>query len=635
MVFRTVDVDRSLKPTGANTGRGAARAPCVAARRLRTAPRAPCSCTPLKGPEPRPATGVAPSAHRGIGAAPAQLRRPAGPEAPGGRRGPVRARRPGTGRPGSAFDGPGPARGEEAGQVAGAPALVGLEQLPASWPRRTRGAPRPGTRRSGSARRGPGPGGDSWKASPGSSRRSSWTSRASSPTSATSTTRRRPSGSMTTPCCCSAPKRMGSPWTRGIRLSGRASLAGDLLEGAVVEDVAVLVDLDEGGARCGRGPGGRSPACACGPCRGCGPRSVASAPRARLIGLKGVSSDPNGRRLGDLALLRGRRVLALGQPVDLVVEEQDGDVDVAAQGVDEVVAADRQGVAVAGDDPHVEVGPGHGQPGGHRRGPAVDGVHAVGVHVIGEAGRAADAGHEDGVLAPHPELGHEHLHGGQDGVVPAARAPADLLVRGPVLAGGDGDRRCRSSAGHVLFVDGGAGGRRRASRGRPPRSRRPGTATPWTLVSVRASTRKSARTILDQLAQVGLGHEDLVVGAQDVAEVGREGVEVDEMGVGHRQPPGPHPAHAGGDGPVGRPPAEHEHGGAPDAVGVVDLEQAGCRWRCRPPWPPAGGPCARGWRGRRRRCPSRPAFSRPPMRCSSPGVPGTAHGRARVSSSRT
>ena len=28
------------------------------------------------------------------------------------------------------------------------------------------------------------------------------------------------------------------------------------------------------------------------------------------------------------------------------------------------------------------------------------------------------------------------------------------------------------------------------------------------------------------------------------------------------------------------------------------------------------------------------AFSRPPMRCSSPGVPGIAHGRASVSGSR-
>ena len=32
--------------------------------------------------------------------------------------------------------------------------------------------------------------------------------------------------------------------------------------------------------------------------------------------------------------------------------------------------------------------------------------------------------------------------------------------------------------------------------------------------------------------------------------------------------------------------------------------------------------------------PVRSAFSRPPMRCSSPGVPGTAHGRASVCSSR-
>jgi hypothetical protein len=46
---------------------------------------------------------------------------------------------------------------------------------------------------------------------------------------------------------------------------------------------------------------------------------------------------------------RGRRVLALGEPVDLVVEEQDLQVDVAAQDVRHVVAADREPVAVAGD----------------------------------------------------------------------------------------------------------------------------------------------------------------------------------------------------------------------------------------------------------------------------------------------
>ena len=66
------------------------------------------------------------------------------------------------------------------------------------------------------------------------------------------------------------------------------------------------------------------------------------------------------RRLGDLADLGRRRVLALGEPVDPVVEQQDLQVHVAAQRVDQVVATDRQAVAVAGDDPHVEVGAGHG-----------------------------------------------------------------------------------------------------------------------------------------------------------------------------------------------------------------------------------------------------------------------------------
>src|SRR5581483_906521 len=59
----------------------------------------------------------------------------------------------------------------------------------------------------------------------------------------------------------------------------------------------------------------------------------------------------------------------------------------------------------------------------------------VGVHVVREAARAADARHEDGVLQPHAEFGEEELHGGEHRVVAAARAPADLLVRLEVLPG--------------------------------------------------------------------------------------------------------------------------------------------------------------------------------------------------------
>ena len=77
--------------------------------------------------------------------------------------------------------------------------------------------------------------------------------------------------------------------------------------------------------------------------------------------------------------------------------------------------------------------------GGDRRRPPVDRVHPVGVHVVREPRCAADPGDEDRVLAAHAELGQQHLHGGEDRVVPAARAPADLLVARPVLARRDGN----------------------------------------------------------------------------------------------------------------------------------------------------------------------------------------------------
>ena len=140
------------------------------------------------------------------------------------------------------------------------------------------------------------------------------------------------------------------------------------------------------------------------------------------------------RRLRDLADLARRRVLALGEPVDLVVEHDDLQVHVAAQRVDQVVAADREHVAVAADHPHVEVGAGERDAGGDRRRAAVDRVQAVGVHVVREARRAADARHEHEVLGLHAEVGELELHRREDRVVAAARAPADLLVRLEVLA---------------------------------------------------------------------------------------------------------------------------------------------------------------------------------------------------------
>ena len=60
-------------------------------------------------------------------------------------------------------------------------------------------------------------------------------------------------------------------------------------------------------------------------------------------------------------------------------------------------------------------------------------MHPIRLHVVGEAGGAADPGDEDDPLAREPELGHEALDDVEDRVVPAARAPANLLIGLEVL----------------------------------------------------------------------------------------------------------------------------------------------------------------------------------------------------------
>src|SRR5215510_639375 len=134
------------------------------------------------------------------------------------------------------------------------------------------------------------------------------------------------------------------------------------------------------------------------------------------------------RRLGDLAELARRRVLPLRQPVDPVVEEQDDEVHVAAQDVQHVVAADRESVAVTRHHEDLEIWPRHPESRRDRRRAAVDRVEAVGVHVVREPARAADARDKDDVFLRDPEVGHRLLDGRQDRVVPAARAPAYVLV---------------------------------------------------------------------------------------------------------------------------------------------------------------------------------------------------------------
>ena len=141
------------------------------------------------------------------------------------------------------------------------------------------------------------------------------------------------------------------------------------------------------------------------------------------------------RGLRALAELGGRRILAFGEPIDLVVVQDDLEVDVAPQHVQDVVAANAECVAVARDYPHAQLRPRSLEPGSDRRRAAMDAVEPVRVHVIRQAARAADAGDEDDVLARQAEIGHQLLRLREDRIVAAPRAPAHLLIGHEVLPG--------------------------------------------------------------------------------------------------------------------------------------------------------------------------------------------------------
>ena len=91
----------------------------------------------------------------------------------------------------------------------------------------------------------------------------------------------------------------------------------------------------------------------------------------------------------------------------------------------------------------------------------------------------------------------------------------------------------------------------------------------------RASTRNSARTSLRQLAEVHLRHHHLRVAGQHLAEVGRERVEVGEVGVGHPPAAAAEAAHGAVDGAPGRAPPEHEQLGVVDVAGDLDRRDVG------------------------------------------------------------
>ena len=96
--------------------------------------------------------------------------------------------------------------------------------------------------------------------------------------------------------------------------------------------------------------------------------------------------------------------------------------------MDEVVAADGETVAVAADLPHIEFGIGDLAAGGDGCGTTVDGVHAVGGHVVGQTAAAPDAADDGDVLWCGTYFSQGFVEVGQEEVVATAGTPAGLTL---------------------------------------------------------------------------------------------------------------------------------------------------------------------------------------------------------------
>jgi len=140
----------------------------------------------------------------------------------------------------------------------------------------------------------------------------------------------------------------------------------------------------------------------------------------------------------------GGRVLTFGQTVNLVVEHDHFQIHVATQHVHEVIPADRQGITVTGDHPDLQIRVSQLDARGNRRSPAVNTVHAVGVHVIRETAGAANSGNEHKLLFGNPQSRQDFFHLGENGIIATAGAPAYFLIAGKIFW--REDRQCDINA---------------------------------------------------------------------------------------------------------------------------------------------------------------------------------------------
>jgi hypothetical protein len=209
------------------------------------------------------------------------------------------------------------------------------------------------------------------------------------------------------------------------------------LEGAVVEDITVLIDLEEGSALMGVTPDQHLLQVFGIPVHA--PRDEAGiGPPGKREGIERMVKAAERRRLGNLSFFRSGRVLPLCQAVDLIIEKQDVNVEVPAQQMDRMITPDTQAVAITRDYPDAEFRPRRLQSRRDGGRPAMDRMHTIGIHIIWEPAATADTGNDHDVFAGYPKGRHDLLYLREYRIIPATGAPTHFLVGGKILR-----RQCR------------------------------------------------------------------------------------------------------------------------------------------------------------------------------------------------
>jgi hypothetical protein len=105
--------------------------------------------------------------------------------------------------------------------------------------------------------------------------------------------------------------------------------------------------------------------------------------------------------------------LPFGEPIDLVVEEEDLDIEVPAEEMGELVTSDGKPVAIPADYPYLEIPlwMSDSEPFCDRKRSPVDGVESIGPHIVREPARTADPAEDHMPMRRKADLGQGFLEG--------------------------------------------------------------------------------------------------------------------------------------------------------------------------------------------------------------------------------